>query len=180
MYDVGAPAFTPATVAEAPLPVVPVNVITSPVAKPDPPVDVTVATVPAILPTANCAPLPATFAKGIVTVGAVGVEGFNVNMCVPQVVGSITNVPFPSYVLCNMTFLLEPIVAPVPFTVTFIAVLASPFEIILSIFVSNSYNLYAFQSLPPSTSLATHADDPIVTLPVCDPYKLSNAIESYA
>ena len=73
MYPVGAPPDSPDTVAVAPLPVVPVNVITSPVANPVPPVDVTEATVPAILPTANCAPLPATFAKGIVTVGAVGV-----------------------------------------------------------------------------------------------------------
>ena len=156
------------------------NVITSFTAKPVPPVDVTVATEPSILPTTTEAPLPATLPNGIVTVGAVGVDGFNVSLCVPHVVGSITNVPLPSYVLCSITFLPEPIVAPVPSTVTFIAVLASPFETMLSIFVSNAYSLYTFQSLPPSTSLATQAVEPNATLPVCEPYTLSNAVESYA
>ena len=135
-----------------------------------------------MFPTANCAPLPATFAKGIVTVGAVGVVVCNVKLCVPQVVGSITNFPFPSYVLCNITFLFVPSAAPVPFTVTFIAVLASPFETMWSIFVfvPKSNNLYMFQSLPPATSFATQAVDPIATLPACEPYTLSSAVESYA
>ena len=129
------------TVAVAPLPDVPVNVMTSSDANPVPPLAETVATDPAILPTAICAPAPATFAKGIVTVGAVGVDVFNVRVCVPHAVGSITNFPSPSYVLCNIIFLPVPINAPVPLTVTFIAVLASPLDIILSIFTFVSYSL---------------------------------------